>query len=109
MIHLALTDFAAVTPGVVSPDGWKSWAATGVKPAEEVVPACPVPAMMKRRMTPLGRLALTALADVKPREEEAVVFASSWGDNGRTHARVACRHDRRRNGREPCGVFLERS
>lgn len=31
MIHLALTDFAAVTPGVVSPDGWKSWAATGVK------------------------------------------------------------------------------
>ena len=38
MIHLALTDFAAVTPGVVSPDGWKSWAATGVKPAEEVVP-----------------------------------------------------------------------
>lgn len=89
MIHLALTDFAAVTPGVVSPDGWKSWAATGVKPAEEVVPACPVPAMMKRRMTPLGRLALTALADVKPREEEAVVFASSWGDNGRTHALLA--------------------
>lgn len=61
MIHLALTDFAAVTPGVVSPDGWKSWAATGVKPGQEVVPACPVPAMMKRRMTPLGRLALTAL------------------------------------------------
>ena len=89
MIHLALTDFAAVTPGVVSPDGWKSWAATGVKPAEEAVPACPVPAMMKRRMTPLGRLALTALADVKPRQEEAVVFASSWGDNGRTHALLA--------------------
>ena len=89
MIHLVLTDFAAVTPGVVSPDGWKSWAATGVKPAEEAVPACPVPAMMKRRMTPLGRLALTALADVKPRQEEAVVFASSWGDNGRTHALLA--------------------
>ena len=38
MIHLALTDFAAVTPGVVSPDGWKSWAATGVKSCRLSIP-----------------------------------------------------------------------
>ena len=39
-----------------------------------------VPAMIRRRLSPVGKLALGALAQLEPRSDEPMVFASSWGD-----------------------------
>ena len=45
-----------------------------------------IPAMLRRRLSPLGRTALAALSDLKPRAQEQVVCASSWGDLSRSLA-----------------------
>ena len=48
---------------------------------KELEPAAsPVPAMIRRRLSPLGRLALGALCDLAPRPQEPAIYASSWGD-----------------------------
>lgn len=78
------SNLVALMPGVTSSDDWRNAIANDVLPASEEVPACPVPVMVRRRMTALGRLALTALAQVSPKDEESVVYASSWGEVGRT-------------------------
>ena len=44
------------------------------------------PAMLRRRLTPLGKLAVSAIAELKPQENEPMVFASSWGDLARSFA-----------------------
>lgn len=63
---------------------WRQWARTGVLTPDETPPACDVPALLRRRLTPLGRLALGALADLEPRKNEPMIFASSWGDVSRS-------------------------
>ena len=66
---------------------WLAWARTeGPLPREASAPACPVPAMLRRRLTSFGRTALSALADLSPRTDEPIVFASSWGDISRSFA-----------------------
>ena len=44
------------------------------------------PAMLRRRLTPLGKLAVSAIAELKPQENEPMVFDSSWGDLARSFA-----------------------
>lgn len=78
------SDLKALMPGIASCEQWQNFIADDVLPISEDVPPCPVPVMVRRRMTPLGRLALTVLADVAPQDQEAVVYASSWGEVGRT-------------------------
>jgi hypothetical protein len=39
-----------------------------------------VPAMIRRRLSAVGKLALGALAGLDPAQHEPMVFASSWGD-----------------------------
>lgn len=52
---------------------------------KELEPAAsPVPAMIRRRLSPLGRLALGALCDLAPRPQEPAIYASSWGDLSRS-------------------------
>ena len=48
------------------------------------LPACPAPVMLRRRLTPLGKLVASALAAVHLRDEEPFVVASSWGDSGKS-------------------------
>lgn len=80
--YSALTAFA---PGMIDNDDWHNWAVEERRFATtDVLPPCPVPVMMRRRMTPVGRLALTALSAVGLWPGEAAVFASSWGEVGRT-------------------------
>ncbi|MDO4937189.1 MAG: beta-ketoacyl synthase chain length factor [Sutterellaceae bacterium] len=78
------SNLVALMPGVTSADDWSKVIETDLLPESEVVPPCPVPVMVRRRMTALGRLALTALAQISPEAEESVVYASSWGEIGRT-------------------------
>lgn len=78
------SDFKAVMPGISTPQQWQKFIDEDVLPVSEDVPPCPVPVMIRRRMTALGRLALTVLADIGPENQEAVVYASSWGEVGRT-------------------------
>lgn len=78
------TDLCALMPGVTTPAQWRDFAADQ-KPAETGdLPVCPAPMMIRRRMTALGKLALSALAAVKPLDQESVVYASSWGEVEKT-------------------------
>lgn len=82
------SDLTAIMPGVCSFDEWQALVEKDVLPPSLDVPPCPVPAMVRRRMTPLGRLALTALSEIAPADQEPIVYASSWGEVGRTAALV---------------------
>lgn len=66
---------------------WRAWAAQGgALPEQADAISCPVPALLRRRLTPFGRTALSALADLAPQPTEPIVFASSWGDIERSFA-----------------------
>ena len=54
--------------------------------AQPETSAAVVPAMLRRRLTPLGKLALSAIAELRPKENESMIFASSWGDPSRSFA-----------------------
>ncbi|MGN1208988.1 MAG: beta-ketoacyl synthase chain length factor [Duodenibacillus sp.] len=61
---------------------WQRWALEkdAPLPVSDAPAVCPVPALLRRRMTPFGRVALSAMADLAPRDSETLLFASNWGD-----------------------------
>lgn len=83
MIEVVVADWAAWAPGIESHEAWRAWAASPVPLASEGVPeAREIPAMIRRRCTPLSRTMLTAafacmrgsaVSDVR------TVFASRYG------------------------------
>ncbi|WP_163865766.1 beta-ketoacyl synthase chain length factor [Myxococcus eversor] len=78
--------WAAWAPGLVGHDAWRSWLSQPHPlPAEGAPPLTEMPAMMRRRVDRLGRIALqaayTCQGDAPPRP---MVFASRYGDMGRS-------------------------
>lgn len=81
--------FAAAAPGYPCESEWRK-AIAGEKPSDpDALAPCPVPVMIRRRMAPLGRLALSVLSELAPRDQEPLVFASSWGESSRTKTMLA--------------------
>lgn len=89
------TDFrvcrwAAWAPGLETPEAWDAWltAPTWPVPAPDAVaPLAEVPALMRRRIDPLGRAALQVAWWVQGAEPTGpVVFASRWGEIARSVA-----------------------
>ena len=75
-------DFYAALPGFIGVDAVReALAAPSAVTAAGELPACPAPVMLRRRLTPLGKLVASALAAVQLRDEEPFVVASSWGDS----------------------------
>lgn len=75
-------DFYAALPGFIGVDAVReALADPAAVAAEGELPACPAPVMLRRRLTPLGKLVASALAAVHLRDEEPFVVASSWGDS----------------------------
>jgi Beta-ketoacyl synthase, N-terminal domain len=87
-IELQIERWAAWAPGLASQEAWLRWLADPVpvpEPGEEVPSLAEVPAMMRRRIEPLGRVALQAAYWAQGSELTGpVVFASRWGEVGRS-------------------------
>jgi hypothetical protein len=83
VIGVRIADWFAWAPGVETRDDWKSWASSPVPFAADGVPdAREVPAMLRRRCTPLSRAMLTAGFRCMQRVAAAdvrTVFASRYG------------------------------
>jgi hypothetical protein len=85
--------WAAWAPGVESQAQWRQWlAAPAIPPvSDSVAPLADMPAMMRRRIEPLGRAALQTAYAVQSSKGSAtedvacpVVFASRWGELARS-------------------------
>lgn len=85
MMQFYYQDFYAALPGFIGVDAVReALADPAAVTAEGELPACPAPVMLRRRLTPLGKLVASALTAVHLRDEEPFVVASSWGDSGKS-------------------------
>jgi Beta-ketoacyl synthase, N-terminal domain len=85
-VDFSITNWAAWAPGLTSQDGWRAWAQSPVAPrGAEMPPLTEVPAMARRRVEKMGRLAFQVATWC---EGEArglpLIFASRHGDAGRS-------------------------
>jgi len=89
-LRLQIDRWAAWAPGLESQEAWETWLAEGdavpPEPAAAVPPLAEMPAMMRRRIEPLGRIALQAAYWAQGDQAPAgpVVFASRWGEIARS-------------------------
>ncbi|MGA9521560.1 MAG: beta-ketoacyl synthase chain length factor [Myxococcaceae bacterium] len=85
-VDFAIDRWAAWAPGLSDPTAWQSWLSRPYPLSGGSVPALSeMPAMMRRRVERLGRVALqAAYACQEPAAESAVVFASRYGDLARS-------------------------
>ena len=81
-LHLQIDRWAAWAPGLETPEAWQAWLRAPQPVGADGVPVLSeMPAMMRRRIEPLGRVALQAAywaqgdAPTGP-----VVLASRWGE-----------------------------
>ena len=85
--RFAIRHWAAIAPGLRTADEWLDWAAAPVRPEGTVeAPLLAMPAMQRRRVERVGRLALQVAFDVDAEGEapdfatRPMVFASRHGD-----------------------------
>lgn len=82
-----ISDWSAFAPGLESRGQWLDWAAAPHLPEGDQVPAlAEMPAMQRRRLERLGRMALQVAWRLQPEPEPSVpvVFSSRHGDITRT-------------------------
>ncbi|WP_338279309.1 beta-ketoacyl synthase chain length factor [Corallococcus caeni] len=86
MMGFSVQRWAAWAPGLVNPASWETWLAKPHPlPAEGTPALSAMPAMMRRRVDRLGRIALQAAYDAHVDAPDApVLFASRYGDLGRS-------------------------
>jgi hypothetical protein len=82
MVGFSVQRWAAWAPGLVDPASWEAWLATPhTLPAEGTPALQEMPAMMRRRVDRLGRIALQAAYGAHVDAPDApVLFASRYGD-----------------------------
>lgn len=86
-MRFSVEAWSAFAPGLVSQAEWLAWARQPRLPEGDEVPAlAEMPAMQRRRLEKLGRMALQVAWHCQPDPEEAmpIVFASRHGDIPRT-------------------------
>lgn len=87
-VPFAVNAWAAIAPGIFSNHQWQEWAISPWLPEGQVASALQaVPAMARRRLSRLGRMAVTVVDDVSSGAEQAglpVVWASRYGDAQRS-------------------------
>ena len=85
--RFVVSDWSAFAPGLESREQWLAWARAPHLPEGEQVPAlAEMPAMQRRRLEKLGRMALQVAWRLQPEPEPSVpvVFSSRHGDITRT-------------------------
>lgn len=86
--RFSVAQWAAYAPDLEEPAAWEAWAQRPFAPQGEGVPALSeMPAMARRRLERLGRMALQVAYRCQPEAKPDVpmVFASRHGDIARTH------------------------
>lgn len=85
-IVFAISAWAAYAPGLSTPQEWRQWASQPHLPTGTEQPALTeMPAMHRRRLGPLGRMAAKVAYDCQgPDVGMPVVFASRYGDATRS-------------------------
>lgn len=85
-LEFAITGWAAWAPGLVTATDWQHWARGGERPEGEDLPDVGfLPAMQRRRLSPLARMVCAVGAQVAAAEESLpLVFTSRHGEAGRT-------------------------
>ena len=87
MIGFSVKEWSAWAPGLVDHDAWRAWARAPWLPMGDDTPALTeVPAMQRRRIERLGRMAIQTACWCQRAEEHGVpmVFASRHGDVARS-------------------------
>ncbi len=87
MIGFSVKEWAAWAPGLADRDAWRAWASAPWLPAGDDTPTLSeVPAMQRRRIERLGRMAIQAAFWCRHAEERGLplVFASRHGDVARS-------------------------
>lgn len=86
-----LLDWLALSPGLTDAHQWQQWAQQDMRWPEDPtpVPANLIPPMMRRRTSPLSKIALqAALSLAKDQPIDYIVFASRHGELARTTALI---------------------
>ncbi len=86
-VDFSISSWAAWAPGLTTPDQWRAWAgAPAVAPrGAEMPPLTEVPAMARRRVEKMGRLAFQVATWCQGEARGApLIFASRHGDAGRS-------------------------
>ena len=82
-LQLQIDRWAAWAPGLETPEAWSQWlrAPQAVPTTQAMPPLTEMPAMMRRRIEPLGRVALQAAYWAQGEAPTGpVVLASRWGE-----------------------------
>ncbi|EJE4161138.1 beta-ketoacyl synthase chain length factor [Vibrio parahaemolyticus] len=88
-ISFNIDAWTANSLGLSQPDEWKEWAASGNWPQDGKVNVADIPAMIRRRMSPLSKLAVqTAIELLKQHQVDYLVFSSRHGELHRSVALV---------------------
>ena len=85
----SILDWSAFAPGLESAQAWRDWSAAPVLPSGDAIPALTeMPAMQRRRVEKLGRMALQVAYWCQSGADAncPLVFASRHGDLSRTYA-----------------------
>lgn len=89
MMELCVARLVAWAPALTCEADWRRWATKNYAIGNEGSPACArVPAMLRRRLTRWGRLALEVTAPLTDQlaEHSPIIFSSRHGDTLRTEA-----------------------
>jgi hypothetical protein len=88
MIEFSVVDWSAWAPGLTSKEQWQAWAQAPALPQGDDTPAlAEVPAMQRRRIERLGRMAIQAACWCEQPDDAGqvpLVFASRHGDVARS-------------------------
>ena len=90
--QFSLLGWSAFAAGLETPEDWQAWARAPALPEGMAVPPlAEMPAMQRRRLEPLGRMALQVAWRCQPDPAVAMplVFASRHGDVARTYEMLA--------------------
>ncbi|HEX4853609.1 beta-ketoacyl synthase chain length factor [Arenimonas sp.] len=90
--QFSLLGWSAFAAGLESAEDWQAWALAPTLPAGIATPAlAEMPAMQRRRLEPLGRMALQVAWRCQPEAAPGLpmVFASRHGDVARTYEMLA--------------------
>lgn len=90
--QFSLLAWSAFAAGLESADDWQAWARQPTRPVGLATPAlAEMPAMQRRRLEPLGRMALQVAWRCQPEAAPGLplVFASRHGDVARTYDMLA--------------------
>ncbi|GLT18738.1 hypothetical protein GCM10007938_25190 [Vibrio zhanjiangensis] len=80
-ISFNIDAWLANSPGFTTTDDWKQWASSGRWPEESLLNVSDIPAMMRRRMSQVSKLAVkTAIELLKHHDVSYLIFSSRHGE-----------------------------